>query len=95
MQAFPEGLNGSEGQAKAWPEPVNIFREIVPKRFEFDEVPAPIADLARAVTASRGHDQSGMIVAATVAAAAAIDDRYRLIVRSASDWFDPLDCGPC
>lgn len=71
-----------------WREPANVFREIAAPRFEFDDVPAPIARMAKAFHEATGFDPSGVIVAAVVAAAAVIDDRYRLAVRPASEWFE-------
>lgn len=69
-------------------EPQNLFREAVAPRFDPADVPAPIRRMAEAFSAATGFDVSGSIMAATVAAAAAIDDRYRLAVRPGSDWFE-------
>jgi len=69
-------------------EPQNLFREAAAPRFDPADVPAPIRRMAEAFSAATGFDVSGSIMAATVAAAAAIDDRYRLAVRPGSDWFE-------
>lgn len=68
-------------------KPRDILRKSVPQPFSLDEAPPPIAEFARAFSNATGFDHSGVIVAATTAAAAAIDDRYRLAVRPASGWF--------
>lgn len=83
-------LHGAE-QAVAedvWPEPANIFREVSAPAFDREDVPAPIHAMASAFAAATGFDYSGAVVAATVAAAAVIDDRWRLAVRPASEWFE-------
>lgn len=69
-------------------EPQNLFRDIVAPRFDPDDVPAPIRRMAEAFSGATGFDVSGSLMAATVAAAAAIDDRHRLAVRPSSDWFE-------
>jgi hypothetical protein len=68
--------------------PKDILRKTVVAPFSFDEVPRPIADLAREFSSATGFDRSGIIVAATVAAASVIDDRYQLAVNAASNWFE-------
>lgn len=83
----PEGEPGSE--AALWRnEPANLFRDIAAPAFAPEDTPRSIRALAETFSAVTGFDLSGAIVAATVAAAAAIDDRYRLTVRPASDWFE-------
>lgn len=77
-----------DGATEAADEPQNLFREITAPRFNPADVPAPIRRMAEAFSAATGFDVSGSIMAATVAAAAVIDDRYRLAVRPASDWFE-------
>jgi len=51
-------------------------------------VPAPIHAMAQAYSAATGFDYSGAVLAATVAGAAVTDERYRLAVRPASEWFE-------
>ncbi len=76
-------------RAASWPsEPANLFRQCVAPRYSTDDVPQAIASMARAFGDASGFDVSGAIVAGVVAAAAAIDDRYRLEVRRESDWFE-------
>ncbi|MCL4748430.1 MAG: DUF3987 domain-containing protein, partial [Burkholderiaceae bacterium] len=70
------------------PQPANILREMAAPAFELDDAPGAIARVASAFAEATGFDRAGLIVAATVAAAAAIDDRYRLAVRPGSDWFE-------
>lgn len=72
----------------AWPIPGDPFRELEAAPFSVDCVPPPIARAAIAWHEATGFDPSGAIVACTVAAAAAIDDRYRLAVRPASEHFE-------
>jgi hypothetical protein len=69
-------------------KPKDIFRTAVATPFEFDEVPPTIARLAQSFSEATGFDRSGVIVAAVVAAASAIDDRYRLTVRQESSWYE-------
>lgn len=99
-QAHQEGAGGdNEGpddaehaqaaDAPPWPEePANLFRDIAAPRFDLEDVPQAIRKMAEAFSGATGFDRSGAMVAAVVAAAAAIDDRYRLAVRPASDWFE-------
>nr|WP_298717246.1 DUF3987 domain-containing protein [uncultured Steroidobacter sp.] len=68
--------------------PKDIFRTAIATPFEFDEVPATIAKLAQSFSEATGFDRSGVIVAALVAAASAVDDRYRLTVRPESNWYE-------
>jgi hypothetical protein len=67
--------------------PRDILKKSAPQPFSLDEAPPPIAEFAHAFAAATGFDQSGVIVAATTAGAAVIDDRYRLAVRSGSGWY--------
>lgn len=69
-------------------EPVDIFRAPPVPSFTEDCVPPVLWRLAKAFAASSGFDPNGAILAGAVAAAAAIDDRYRLAVRPDSDWFE-------
>lgn len=83
------GQSRDEGPyADTWPRPANLFREIAAPRFDQADVPPAIRRMAEAFASSTGFDISGAIVAATVAAAAGIDDRFRLAVRPDSDWFE-------
>lgn len=83
-----EHQRGSDRAAEGADEPQNLFREAVAPRFDPADVPAPIRRMAEAFSAATGFNVSGSIMAATVAAAAVIDDRYRLAVRPGSDWFE-------
>lgn len=86
-QTASEGQStGAAGSSPA--EPANLFREFAAPRFDAADVPAPIRAMAEAFSGATGFDVSGSLMAATVAAAAVIDDRHRLAVRSASDWFE-------
>jgi hypothetical protein len=66
--------------------PRDILTKSLPRPFSLDEAPMPISRLAKAFSSATGIDHSGMIVAATTAAASVIDDRYRLEVNPGSDW---------
>ncbi len=66
--------------------PRDILRKSIPQPFELEEAPPVIANLARAFSRATGFDHSGMVVAATTAAASVIDDRYQLEVNSGSNW---------
>lgn len=66
--------------------PRDILKKSVPEPFGLDEAPHPIALLAEAFSKATGIDHSGMIVAATTAAASVIDDRYQLAVNPGSKW---------
>lgn len=61
--------------------PRNIIRRAIPQPFQWDEVPQPIAQFAFEVSQATGFDHSGLMHAAVTAAAAIIDDRYKLEVR--------------
>lgn len=67
--------------------PRDLLSKPVPQPFELDEAPPPIAQFAHAFSLATGIDHSGMIVAATTAAAAIIDDSIRLEVNPGSRWF--------
>jgi hypothetical protein len=82
------GSNANRAAGIVWGEPANVFRDVAAPRFERTDVPAPIHVMAEAFSAATGFDYSGAVVAATVAAAAVIDDRYRLAVQPRSDWFE-------
>lgn len=66
--------------------PHNIFNNAIPKPFSFDEAPPMIANFAKAYSEATGHDHSGLIVAALIAAASVIDDRIKLEVQKGSNW---------
>lgn len=68
--------------------PKDLLRKTVVQPFQLDEAPPPIANLAQNFSTATGFDPSGIIVAATVAAAAVIDDRWRLEVSKRSDWYE-------
>ena len=68
--------------------PRDILRKVTAPPYSLDAVPPPIAELAKAYSSATGFDHSGAIVAATVAAGAVIDDRYRLAVRPESGWYE-------
>ena len=68
--------------------PRDVFRAAHATPFDFDEVPSCIAHAARAFSSSTGFDRSGVIVSAVIAAAASIDDAYKLIVRPESNWVE-------
>jgi primase-polymerase (primpol)-like protein len=68
--------------------PRDILRKVTAPPYSLDAVPSSIADLAKAYSSATGFDHSGAIVAATVAAGAVIDDRYRLAVRPESGWYE-------
>lgn len=69
-------------------EPADIFRASIAAPFDPDDAPPAIGRVARAFAEATGFDVSGAIVAAVIAGAAAIDDRWRLAVRPQSDWFE-------
>lgn len=66
--------------------PRDILKKSAPQPFNFDEATPPISSFAFAFSRATGIDHSGMIVAATTAAASIIDDRYRLEVNRGSNW---------
>lgn len=72
----------------AAPSPIDLLRDVPAPAFGDDTAPAPIMRLADAFSRATGFDRSGTVVAATVAAAAMIDDRLRLAVRPSSGWFE-------
>ncbi len=78
----------SDRKPFVWGEPDNIFREASAPAFELTDVPAPIHAMADAFSGATGFDYSGAVVAATVAVASVIDDRYRLSVQPNSEWFE-------
>jgi hypothetical protein len=67
-------------------KPRNILKRLSPAPFELDETSPYIAKFAQEVSAATGFDHSGIIVAATTAAAAVIDDRFMLSVQPETDW---------
>lgn len=67
-------------------KPRDILKKSVPQPFGLDEAPPPIAQFAQAFSKATGIDRSGIIVAATTAAASIIDDRYQLEVNPGSNW---------
>lgn len=67
-------------------DPLNIFNNAIPKPFGFDEAPPIIANFARAYSEATGHDHSGLMVAAVIAAASVIDDHIKLEVNKGSNW---------
>lgn len=66
--------------------PRDIIKKSAPQPFNFDEATPPISNFAYAFSKATGIDHSGMIVAATTAAASIIDDRYQLEVNPGSNW---------
>lgn len=66
--------------------PRDILKKSVPQPFDLSEAPLPIAQFAYAFSEATGFDHSGMMVAATTAAASIIDDRYQLEVSRGSNW---------
>jgi hypothetical protein len=68
--------------------PLDILREYPVPDFTEACVPPVIWRLADAFHKASGFDRNGLIMAATVAAASVIDDRLRLAVRPASNWFE-------
>jgi hypothetical protein len=67
-------------------QPRDILRQLAAPPFDYEDVPEPIANLAYHFSEATGFDRTGVIVAATVAAASMIDDKYRLEVRPESNW---------
>jgi hypothetical protein len=67
--------------AADWDAPADIFRDVVAPAYSLDDVPAAIASVAKPFSEATGFDQGAMIMACVAAAAAVIDDRYRLCVR--------------
>jgi hypothetical protein len=72
--------------AADWQAPADIFRDVVAPAYSLDDVPEAVASVAKAFSAATGFDQGAMILACVAAAAAVIDDRYRLAVRPG--WFE-------
>ena len=60
--------------------PRNFLSTAVAPPLDLSDFPGPIADFARACSSAYGFDQSGLVMAAVTAAAAMIDDSYRLEV---------------
>ncbi|MFW5453059.1 DUF3987 domain-containing protein [Thioalkalivibrio sulfidiphilus] len=81
-----KGIIG-HGVALGARRPRDLLKKPVPEPFQLDEVPPPIAKLAYAFSKASGFDHSGVIVAATTAAASVIDDRFRLEVKQGSGWY--------
>jgi hypothetical protein len=75
-------LNG-----KDWPAPINLLREVGAPPLTRDDVPSVIGQFAEALATAGGFDATGIIVSATVCAAAVIDDGIRLLLPGASSHF--------
>mgnify|MGYP000208045369 CR=1 FL=1 len=88
LQAVADLLSQAAEPVDERAPPANVLREMAAPPFEYDEVPGGIARMARAFSESTGFDRSGVLMAAVVAAASVIDDRFRLVVRPSSDWFE-------
>lgn len=86
IEAIAARATERRAQAFASRSPRNILKKLVPQPFELNEAPPPIALLADAFSKATGIDHSGMIIAATTAAASIIDDRYQLEVNPGSQW---------
>jgi hypothetical protein len=67
-------------------KPRDLLRAASPPPFDYGDVPVPVADLGYHYSEATGFDRSGVIVAAMVAAASVIDDRYKLLVNRGTDW---------
>ena len=67
---------------------IDILRELAAPDFTEACVPEPIFRVADAFSKATGFDRNGVIGAATAVAAAATDDRVRLLVRRESDWIE-------
>src|SRR5437773_561482 len=76
-------LNGSN-----WPAPINLLRDVGAPPLTRDDVPRVIGDFAGTLATAGGFDATGIILSATVCAAAAIDDRIRLLLPGASSHFE-------
>jgi hypothetical protein len=93
--ATPKAVSNEEMEARisarrvaafATRKPRDILKKSVPQPFSLEEVPQQIAQFAHSFANATGFDPSGMIVAATTAAASVIDDRYKLVVNPGSGW---------
>ena len=82
------GGKSSTQSDSEWTVALDIFRDFIAAPFSPNDVPEPVALFARAFSNATGFDVSGAIVAAVGAAAAVIDDRYRLGVRHSAGWFE-------
>jgi hypothetical protein len=71
-----------------WAEPLDLLREMPVPAFGDDTAPPAVLRLARDFALAGGFDPAGVILAANVSAAAAIDDRYRLEVRPSANWYE-------
>ncbi len=69
-------------------KPRNILKTATAEPFHFDDVPLCIGHLAYDWTLATGFDPSGIVVAATVAAASVIHDEYKLAVRPETKWYE-------
>lgn len=88
LRRLSEEAAAGEPPATAGRPPLDIFRSVPTPDFDESAAPPAIWRLASTFAAASGFDPSGLVVAATVAAASMIDDRLRLAVQPASGWFE-------
>lgn len=87
-------VNPVSNAAQATPSVATDFQSRTPRNFlnaaaapplDLANVPAPVAEFARACSSAYGFDQSGLVMAAITAAAAMVDDSYQL--EAMPRWF--------
>jgi hypothetical protein len=79
---------GAGRDGSAWPRPVNLLREVGAPPLTHLDVPPVIGEFAETFAAAGGFDATGVILSATVCAAAALDDGIRLLLPGASSHFE-------
>lgn len=71
-----------------WEDPLDLFREIAARPFRPEDVPRIVGEYAAALSRATGFCASATILPMVTAAAAAVDDRVRLLVAPRSSWFE-------
>jgi hypothetical protein len=80
-------INGSATNC-AFPEPINLLKELAAPPLSSSDVPRVIGDYAEQFARAAGFDATGAIAAGAVVFAAAVDDRIRVILPGASGHFE-------
>jgi hypothetical protein len=78
--------HSAQGEPIDWPEPLNLFSELVAPPYQADSVPAVLSDYAAGYAQATGIDPSITLGAAVVAAAGAISDGFSIVADSRSQW---------
>lgn len=71
-----------------WPEPLNIFSDLIAPPFRPQDFPPQIQRFADLFARAAGFDFSGVAVASVVAAAAMLHDEVRVALSPRSRWYE-------